>query len=71
MTGFASTIAVEGDVAKLKQIETQLRRMTSVFLEAADSIIFRDLEDRILDVKFHQRSVARLGRAGTRDSRSG
>jgi len=50
MTGLASTIAVEGDVTRLKQIELQLRRMTSVFLEAADSIIIRDLEGRILDV---------------------
>lgn len=46
----ASTISVEGDVAKLKQIELQLRRMTSVFLEGADSIVIRDLEGRVLDV---------------------
>ncbi len=50
MTGLASTVAVEGDVTRLKQIELQLRRMTSVFLEGADSIIIRDLEGRILDV---------------------
>jgi PAS domain S-box-containing protein len=50
MTGVGATIAVEGDVARLKQIELQLRRMTSVFLEGADSIIIRDLEGRILDV---------------------
>ena len=50
MTGVASAISVEGDVAKLKQIELQLRRMTSVFLEGADSIIIRDLEGRVLDV---------------------
>ena len=50
MTGVGSTIAAEGDVAKLKQIELQLRRMTSVFLEGADSIIIRDLDGRILDV---------------------
>lgn len=50
MPKMTSTIAVEGDVAKLKQIELQLRRMTSVFLEGADAIIIRDLEGRVLDI---------------------
>lgn len=38
------------EIARLKQVEAQLQRMTRVFMDGADPIVIRDLEGRILDV---------------------
>jgi PAS domain-containing protein len=38
------------DVSALKQTESQLRRMSKVFMDGADPIIIEDLNSHILDV---------------------
>ena len=43
-------MAPPDDFARMKQIEAELRRMTKVFMDGADSIVIRDLQGRIVDV---------------------
>jgi PAS domain S-box-containing protein len=42
-------MAPPDDFARMKQIETELRRMTKVFMDGADPIVIRDLAGRIVD----------------------
>lgn len=45
------------EVSTLKQTESQLHRMSKVFMDGADPIIIEDLEHRILDVNFEAERV--------------
>ncbi len=38
------------DISELKLMEARLQRMTKVFMDAADPIIIRDLQGRIVEV---------------------
>src|SRR3954470_810436 len=42
-------MAPTSDFTRLKQIESELRRMTKVFMDGADPIVIRDLDGRIID----------------------
>jgi PAS domain S-box-containing protein len=42
-------MAPPDDFSRMKQIEADLRRMTKVFMDGADSIVIRDLQGRIVD----------------------
>ena len=50
-TGSPSAIAVYvKDISELKLLEARLQRMTKVFMDAADPILIRDLQGRIIEV---------------------
>jgi PAS domain S-box-containing protein len=49
--GRRSALAVHAkDISELKLMEARLQRMTKVFMDAADPIIIRDLQGRIVEV---------------------
>ncbi len=49
--GNTSAVAVNiRDISELKLLEARLQRMTKVFMDAADPIIIRDLQGRIVEV---------------------
>jgi PAS domain S-box-containing protein len=47
----------EGALSRLKEVETQLSRMTKVFMDGADPIIIRDLDGLVLDINWETERV--------------
>lgn len=53
----ASNFPSHDPVARLKQLETELRRMTKVFMDGADPIVIMDLDRRLVDMNHEVENV--------------